>query len=104
MTPSITAWPPTRISSSLEFSAQEVAVSMRCFKYVKRKSLCLDYVVFSVFLYFLLNRSTRPAVSISFCLPVKNGWHFEQISRWISGFVERVLNVSPQAHFTTAST
>jgi hypothetical protein len=29
--------------------------------------------------YFRLNRS-RPAVSISFCLPVKNGWQFEHIS------------------------
>src|SRR2546422_10635101 len=60
--------------------------------------------VFVVFLYFLWNRSTRPAVSTSFCLPVKNGWHFEQISRWISGFVERVLNDSPHAHLTVAST
>jgi len=60
--------------------------------------------VFVVFLYFLWNRSTRPAVSTSFCLPVKKGWHFEQISRWISGFVERVLKVSPHAHLTTAST
>jgi hypothetical protein len=30
--------------------------------------------------YFFWNRSTRPAVSTSFCLPVKNGWQFEQIS------------------------
>ncbi len=30
--------------------------------------------------YFLVKRSTRPAVSISFCLPVKKGWQFEQIS------------------------
>jgi hypothetical protein len=30
--------------------------------------------------YFLWKRSTRPAVSISFCLPVKNGWQLEQIS------------------------
>jgi hypothetical protein len=36
---------------------------------------------FSFFLpYFLWKRSTRPAVSTSFCLPVKNGWQFEQIS------------------------
>src|SRR5207248_6283782 len=57
-----------------------------------------------VLLYFLWNLSTRPAVSTSFCLPVKKGWHFEQISRWISGLVDRVLNVSPHAHLTTAST
>ena len=25
--------------------------------------------------YFWRKRSTRPAVSISFCFPVKNGWH-----------------------------
>jgi len=25
---------------------------------------------------FFVNRSTRPSVSISFCLPVKNGWQF----------------------------
>src|SRR5262245_2935115 len=30
--------------------------------------------------YFFVKRSTRPAVSISFCLPVKNGWQLEQIS------------------------
>ena len=35
--------------------------------------------VFSV-PYFRRNRSTRPAVSISFCLPVKYGWHLAQIS------------------------
>src|SRR5207249_5985499 len=57
-----------------------------------------------VFLYFLWNRSTRPAVSTSFCVLVKKGWHFEQISRWISGFVDRVLKVSPQAHLTIDST
>src|SRR5215467_14162226 len=41
MTPSTTAWPPTRISSSLELSAHAVAVSTRCFKYLKLKSVCL---------------------------------------------------------------
>src|SRR4029077_968470 len=30
--------------------------------------------------YFLVKRSTRPAVSSSFCLPVKKGWQLEQIS------------------------
>jgi hypothetical protein len=29
---------------------------------------------------FLLNRSTRPAVSTNFCFPVKNGWQALQIS------------------------
>src|SRR5687767_3145634 len=30
--------------------------------------------------YFWRKRSTLPAVSTSFCLPVKNGWHCAQIS------------------------
>src|SRR5256885_2031352 len=30
--------------------------------------------------YFWRKRSTRPAVSTSFCLPVKKGWHAAQIS------------------------
>jgi len=59
---------------------------------------------FLVFAYFRWNLSTRPAVSTSFCLPVKKGWHLEQISRWISGLVDRVWKVSPHAQVTTAST
>src|SRR5712691_642263 len=35
------------------------------------------------FAYFFWKRSTRPAVSTSFCFPVKNGWQFEQISTFI---------------------
>jgi hypothetical protein len=52
--------------------------------------------------YFLVKRSTRPAVSTSFCLPVKNGWQFEQISTRIMSplMVERVWNVLPQAQCT----
>src|ERR1700730_6728778 len=52
--------------------------------------------------YFFVKRSTRPAVSISFCLPVKNGWQFEQIStRNMSPLmVERVWKVWPQAQCT----
>jgi hypothetical protein len=50
--------------------------------------------------YFWRKRSTRPAVSTSFCFPVKNGWQLEQISRWSSPTVERVCQVLPQAHFT----
>src|SRR5579863_6529219 len=44
--------------------------------------------------YFFVKRSTRPAVSTSFCLPVKNGWQFEQIStRSVSPLmVDRVGN------------
>src|SRR6516164_6555590 len=52
--------------------------------------------------YFFWKRSTRPAVSTSFCLPVKNGWQLEQIStRSISPLmVERVWKVFPQAQWT----
>jgi hypothetical protein len=55
--------------------------------------------------YFFVKRSTRPAVSISFCLPVKNGWQFEQIStRSISPFtVDRVGNVFPHAQWTVTA-
>src|SRR5206468_10862677 len=53
--------------------------------------------------YFLWNRSIRPAVSISFCFPVKNGWQAEQISRRISALVERVWNWFPQAQLTRTS-
>src|SRR6266850_4775475 len=53
--------------------------------------------------YFLVKRSTRPAVSISFCLPVKKGWHLEQISRRSSLRVERVVNFSPHAQLTVTS-
>jgi hypothetical protein len=55
-----------------------------------------------VFPYFCRKRSTRPAVSTSFCFPVKNGWQTLQMSVWISAIVERVWNVLPQAHFTVA--
>jgi hypothetical protein len=55
-----------------------------------------------VFPYFCRKRSTRPAVSTSFCLPVKNGWQTLQMSVWISAIVERVWNVLPHAHFTVA--
>ena len=46
---------------------------------------------------FLLNRSTRPAVSTNFCLPVKNGWQFAQMSTVNLAWVLRVVNVFPQA-------
>ena len=52
---------------------------------------------------FFVNRSTRPSVSISFCLPVKKGWQFEQISRCSSFFVDRVFQVAPQAQRASTS-
>ena len=48
--------------------------------------------------YFRRNRSTRPAVSTSRCLPVKYGWHWAHTSTWIDAAVERVSNEFPQAH------
>src|SRR5580700_3620483 len=50
-----------------------------------------------------LNLSTRPAVSTSFCCPVNSGWQAAQISTEISGSVEPVTNVLPQAQCTRAS-
>lgn len=50
-----------------------------------------------------LNFSTLPAVSISFSLPVKNGWHLLQISTEISGLVEPTINLLPQAQRTFVS-
>ena len=45
-----------------------------------------------------LNLSTRPPASTNFCLPVKNGWHFEQISTLISPpLVDLVTTLAPQA-------
>src|SRR5260370_1385575 len=56
----------------------------------------------SDFAYLRRKRSTRPAVSTSFCLPVKNGWQLEQIStRSMSPLtVERVWKLFPQAQCT----
>src|SRR6267154_1491343 len=55
--------------------------------------------------YFFVKRSTRPAVSTSFCLPVKNGWQLEQISTRRNSplMVERVGNVCPQAQCTVTA-
>ena len=57
------------------------------------------WAAWAAFSYLRWKRSTRPAVSMSFCLPVKNGWQFEQISTRIrfALYVERVLNALPQA-------
>lgn len=51
----------------------------------------------------LVNRSTRPSVSISFWRPVKKGWHALQISRCSSDLVDRVLKVLPHAHRASTS-
>src|SRR5258707_11646750 len=54
--------------------------------------------------YLRRKRSTRPAVSTSFCLPVKNGWQAEQISRLMAPlWVDRVTNAFPHAQCTFVS-
>jgi len=60
-------------------------------------------VAFSAYL--RRKRSTRPAVSTRRCLPVKNGWQLEQISKLILPLcVERVSKVFPHEQWTwTAS-
>jgi hypothetical protein len=70
--------------------------------YFLADSALADSALAAALAYFLVKRSTRPAVSTSFCLPVKNGWQFEQIStRSISPLmVERVWKVLPQAQCT----
>jgi len=58
----------------------------------------------SALAYLRRKRSTRPAVSMSFCLPVKKGWQDEQISTWMSPLcVDRVVKLLPQAHITRIS-
>src|SRR5438309_6613414 len=54
-------------------------------------------------LYLRWNFSTRPVVSTYFILPVKNGWHAEQISTAIFFLVLRVTNLLPQPHVTVVS-
>jgi len=54
--------------------------------------------------YFFSNFSIRPAVSISFCFPVKNGWQLAQMATLISSVTDFVSKVFPQAHFTVAVT
>ena len=50
-----------------------------------------------------LNFSMRPAVSETFSLPVKSGWHCEQISISIDSRVEPTVTVAPQAHVAFAA-
>src|SRR5436190_24258980 len=54
-------------------------------------------------LYFFWNFSTRPVVSTNFILPVKNGWHAEQISTLMFLRVLRVVNLLPQPHVIVVS-
>src|SRR5882724_12618388 len=61
-----------------------------------------SYFVFLAYRFW--KRSTRPAVSTNFCVPVKKGWHFEQMPMRMSFRVERVLRIFPHAQWITAST
>ena len=54
--------------------------------------------------YFRRKRSTRPAVSTIFCLPVKNGWQALQISMLIEALVDSVVKAAPQTQVTAHST
>src|SRR5215467_4092495 len=85
-----------KISSPLSCTAQK-PLPAECFSYFLAAP-----ALEAASAYFLVKRSTRPAVSTSFCFPVKNGWQFEQIStRSMSPLmVERVWNVWPQAQCT----
>src|SRR5262249_14945228 len=60
----------------------------------------LPHQALPFFAYFFWKRSMRPAESTNFCLPVKNGWHFEQISTRSSFLVEPVVQLSPHAQCT----
>src|SRR6516165_4478697 len=54
-------------------------------------------------LYLRWNFSTRPVVSTNFILPVKKGWHTEQISTLMFFLVLRVTNLFPQPQVTVVS-
>jgi len=53
--------------------------------------------------YLRRKRSTRPAVSISFCLPVKNGWHAAQISTEIWFFASTASQIGSRRRNARAS-
>ena len=50
----------------------------------------------------VLKRSTRPALSINFALPVKKGWQAEQTSTSVFSLVEPTVVTFPQAHLIWA--
>src|SRR5580692_6163718 len=94
---------PVRDRPSLAFGAsQSHSAPQRNYLFLVLLASLMACCASAAFSYFLVKRSTRPAVSSSFCLPVKNGWQFEQIStRRNSPFiVDRVGKVCPQAQCT----
>ena len=68
---------------------------LRADKYQREVLEKSSYFVFLAYRFW--NRSTRPAVSTNFCVPVKNGWHFEQMPMRMSLRVDRVLMMLPHA-------
>jgi len=82
----------------------EAWVNLRNSDYLVAAVLAASALPASDFAYLRRKRSTRPAVSTSFCLPVKKGWQAEQISTLMSPlWVERVIKVLPQAQCTRVS-
>lgn len=57
---------------------KEKSLQMEAFN--SKSSVKLYFFSGSFFAYLRRKRSTRPAVSSNFCLPVKKGWQLEQIS------------------------
>src|SRR5262249_50743031 len=76
---------------NLSFIREEIESRHEC-------PLPIYFFAGSALAYLRRKRSTRPAVSSNFCLPVKNGWQLAQISTLMSPlWVERVTNAFPQA-------
>ena len=81
------------MKSGSDLDRQAAAWQLAC----QSESKILDYFWKEAILF--LNLSTRPPASTNFCLPVKKGWHLEQISTLRSPpLVDLVSTTSPQAH------
>lgn len=106
----------TRYTDASEVRMKRMEENLHCGAFQETFSRMIEGVVLSAVYFlrasciaferitFLLKRSTRPSVSISFCLPVKKGWQLEQISTRISPLWEdRVWKVDPHAQMTLHS-
>src|SRR5271154_3542326 len=98
----VRAWVSLRQSCAAKKSPELCARGLLDFRSRASNPARYFFIAAALSAYFFVKRSTRPAVSTSFCLPVKNGWQFEQISTRICWplNVERVSNVLPQAQCT----
>jgi len=89
----------------LEFSKKTGEIANKKAESIAFRPSCnqesLDYLL--KFAYLLLKRSTRPVVSTSFWVPVKNGWQAEQISTERFLEVVFVLMTLPQEHLISLS-